>query len=572
MAISDNTTLKTYFQTGDVPTELQFIDLIDTTLPQTAKGDLVTYSTLPAILSVGANTYILTADSTTATGLKWVAPTSTGITIGTTAITGGATTQVLFNLAGVVSSNAGMTYVAGGLFKLISTTQQFSAQYDASNRLDLTVGSTGNATFSLTGTSPTFSFSQSVGIGTTSPGNLLHVEGTDTGSGIATFLSPSLASGGTMFVSFGKAAVANQRANWRYGYNTDATKQYMGFAFAGNSDVMSILGTGNVGIGTTTPSAKLHVISTTEQFRAGYDASNFLSTTIDISGNATFSLTGTLPEFSFTSTLGVFKSGINAQVKIGTSASIYNTIFCNSTGRITHDIVGGTTAQFQFNKYIGVMIAPTAQLTLGAGLQTAGGAPLKFTSQASPLTTVEQGTMELVGNSLQFSQLAKRRGVAMSQDVIITSTTVGNTLTESATFITASHGANYLEVGKMEEIRLTGTLQQTSSGGGILTIRTKYAGATILTTVTVTGDIAAGTPFEIITFATCRSTGVTGTLQVNSRLWIDGITNAPDAQALVTIDTTTAQDTTITAQWSVANASNTMTVQQGRVLCIEPNR
>jgi len=164
MAISDNTTLKTYFQTGDVPTELQFIDLIDTTLPQTAKGDLVTYSTLPAILSVGANTYILTADSTTATGLKWVAPTSTGITIGTTAITGGATTQVLFNLAGVVSSNAGMTYVAGGLFKLISTTQQFSAQYDASNRLDLTVGITGNATFSLTGTTPLFTFSQGINV------------------------------------------------------------------------------------------------------------------------------------------------------------------------------------------------------------------------------------------------------------------------------------------------------------------------------------------------------------------------------------------------------------------------
>lgn len=33
-----------------------------------------------------------------------------GITIGTTAITGGATTQVLFNLAGVVSSDSGFTY------------------------------------------------------------------------------------------------------------------------------------------------------------------------------------------------------------------------------------------------------------------------------------------------------------------------------------------------------------------------------------------------------------------------------------------------------------------------------
>lgn len=42
--------------------------------------------------------------------LRGVASSSSGITIGTTTITGGATTQVLFNLAGVVSSAAGFTY------------------------------------------------------------------------------------------------------------------------------------------------------------------------------------------------------------------------------------------------------------------------------------------------------------------------------------------------------------------------------------------------------------------------------------------------------------------------------
>jgi hypothetical protein len=39
---------------------------------------------------------------------------ASGITIGTTAITGGATTQVLFNLAGVVSSDSGLTYAGSG--------------------------------------------------------------------------------------------------------------------------------------------------------------------------------------------------------------------------------------------------------------------------------------------------------------------------------------------------------------------------------------------------------------------------------------------------------------------------
>lgn len=42
--------------------------------PVTTKGDVFTFSTVPTRLGVGANDTVLTADSSTATGLKWAAP------------------------------------------------------------------------------------------------------------------------------------------------------------------------------------------------------------------------------------------------------------------------------------------------------------------------------------------------------------------------------------------------------------------------------------------------------------------------------------------------------------------
>lgn len=210
------------------------------------------------------------------------------------------------------------------------------------------------------------------------------------------------------------------------------------------------------------------------------------------------------------------------------------------------------------------------RVVIGPGNTTT--ASIKLTSQAAGLTSVEQGAIELVGNSLQFTQLLKRRGVAMTQSVLTTDTTLTNSTAESAAVITAEHGPNYLEVGKCEEIILRGVLQQAAAGSGRLQVRVKYAGVTVQTIQTNVATIAANTPFEIRVTTTVRSIGATGTMQVNGVLWIDGLANAADAAALVTIDTTSAEDTTVTLQWTYASASNVITVSQGRVLCIEPNR
>lgn len=63
--------------------------------------------------------------------------------------------------------------------------------------------------------------------------------------------------------------------------------------------------TTRLGIGTNSPSTLIHGVATTEQLRLGYDTSNYLSITVDSTGNPTFNAIGTTPIIKFSDAIAV---------------------------------------------------------------------------------------------------------------------------------------------------------------------------------------------------------------------------------------------------------------------------
>ena len=200
---------------------------------------------------------------------------------------------------------------------------------------------------------------------------------------------------------------------------------------------------------------------------------------------------------------------------------------------------------------------PTARLHLPAGTATASTAPLKFTS-GTDLTAPEAGTIEYDGKHYSVTEVVDRRVLSVASDSVTTAVTAANT-TDETTVFTASISANELHVGKVLRVWGCGQIS-THDANDTLTVRIKIGG-TLLTTLDSTPKTVTGKPMHFWNLITIRTTGAAGTLASHGFIMIED-TEVHDNDQDVAIDTTAADDITVTFQWDDADAGNIAVLDQ----------
>ena len=160
------------------------------------------------------------------------------------------------------------------------------------------------------GVSPTYKLDV---LGTTTRfGSTLADDRADATLKVNYMVTPQYTNANTSFMAFGSSSGSSTNEVF-YGGGSSSYNcaTLLSFYTAANQTTVSgtermrVNSSGDVGIGTSTVSARLHTISTTEQLRVGYDASNYYSTTVGSTGAVTFDAVGSGARFIFSDRLNI---------------------------------------------------------------------------------------------------------------------------------------------------------------------------------------------------------------------------------------------------------------------------
>jgi len=368
-------------------------------------------------------------------------------------------------------------------------------------------------------------------LGTPNSGSNLIIE--DNGTNIIQLLSPNTTVQGIMFgdsESPFAGYIRYSHADDEMSFYTDHTKRLL------------INSSGYVGIGASVTPLSLLDVSGGDIY---IDHNQGISLVDNRSGTAVIRnmIKGTYPDGAV-SNLGTIEIGQNTN----RVASIF---FSTQNGDR-----GMNFAQGKLGIGVGAT-NPTAYLEIKAGTAAAGTAPIKLTAGLL-LTTPETGTIEFYGNKFTITNKSARKVIDRTSDVKLTTSTVTNDIAETTVF-TGLLPANSLVAGNILKLEMFGTIDEAAASDEV-TIRIKVGTMTMATIVSPASGVSAKC-WHIKGSAIVRTVGASG--EMAWHIDMDAAGNSEDGCGVDTVDTTAAENITVTAEWSAAKAGNIFTCTGG---------
>ena len=164
------------------------------------------------------------------------------------------------------------------------------------------------------------------------------------------------------------------------------------------------------------------------------------------------------------------------------------------------------------------------------------------------------------GNALHYLPVTDERSVMLANGVVLSSTTVSNTTSETTVY-TETISANELYKGSKWHVKLSG-VHSTANAQDTWTGRLKIGG-TAIQTVTIDAGNVTDQFWSMEFFFTVRGTGAAGTVMSAVEANTGGTDHSSAGTSTDTVDTTIQEDMTLTIQWDAADTDNTLTITQG---------